>query len=127
MEEGDLGAVGGGAMKAGHTPAPEEVIQAFGHLTLFFFFFFWEGTCAVGLIPPPPRQGTPPPRDNNAPVSTTAGVVSAFFGTFCISLGDIQNVPTLWVLALFGIFYKFCFHVQTCRYPGGGGGYVYNF
>ena len=31
-------------------------------------------------------------------------------------------MPTLWVLALFGIFYEFCFHVQTCRHPGGGGG-----
>ena len=39
-----------------------------------------------------------------------------------ISLGDTQNMPTLWVLALFGIFYKFCFHVQTCRHLGGGGG-----
>ena len=28
-------------------------------------------------------------------------------------------MPTLWVLALFGIFYKFCFHVQTCRHMGG--------
>ena len=44
-----------------------------------------------------------------------------------ISLGDIHNMPTLWVLALFGIFYKFCFHVQTCRHLGGGGGYVYTF
>ena len=33
-----------------------------------------------------------------------------------ISLGDIQNMPTLWVLALFGNFYKFGFHVQTCRH-----------
>ena len=39
-----------------------------------------------------------------------------------IFLGDIQNMPTLWVLALFGIFYKFCFHVQTCCHLGGGGG-----
>ena len=39
-----------------------------------------------------------------------------------ISLGDIHNMPILWVLALFGIFYKFCFHVQTCRHMGGGGG-----
>ena len=37
------------------------------------------------------------------------------------SLGDIHNMPTWWVLALFGIFYKFCFHVQTCRHRGGGG------
>ena len=37
-----------------------------------------------------------------------------------ISLGDIHNMPTLWVLALFGIFYKFCFHVQTCCHLGGG-------
>ena len=29
-------------------------------------------------------------------------------------------MPTSWVLALFGIFYKFCFHVQTCRHLGGG-------
>ena len=31
-------------------------------------------------------------------------------------------MPTFWVLALFGIFYNFCFHVQTCRHLGGGGG-----
>ena len=37
-----------------------------------------------------------------------------------ISLGDIHNMPTFWVLALFGI-YSFCFHVQTCRHLGGGG------
>ena len=37
-----------------------------------------------------------------------------------ISLGDIQNLPTLWVLALFGNFYNFCFDVQTCRHLGGG-------
>ena len=37
-----------------------------------------------------------------------------------ISLGDIQNMPALWVLALFGISYKFCFHVQTYRHLGGG-------
>ena len=42
-----------------------------------------------------------------------------------ISLRDIQNMPTLWVLALFGIFYKFCFHVQTCRHLWGGGVCVY--
>ena len=30
-------------------------------------------------------------------------------------------MPTLWVLALFGIFYKFWFHVQTRRHLGGGG------
>ena len=30
-------------------------------------------------------------------------------------------MPTLWVLALFGIFYKFCFQVQTCHHLGGGG------
>ena len=41
-----------------------------------------------------------------------------------ISLGDIQNMPTFWVLALFGNFYNFCFHVQTCRHLGG---YVYTF
>ena len=29
-------------------------------------------------------------------------------------------MPTLWVLALFGIFHKFCFHVQTCRHVGEG-------
>ena len=40
----------------------------------------------------------------------------------CISLGDIHNMPTLWVLALFGNFYNFCFHVQTCCHPVGGGG-----
>ena len=39
-----------------------------------------------------------------------------------ISLGDIHNVPTLWVLALFGIFAKFCFRAQTCHHIGGGGG-----
>ena len=39
-----------------------------------------------------------------------------------ISLGDIHNMPTFWVLALFGNFYNFCFHVQTCRHLGGGGG-----
>ena len=39
-----------------------------------------------------------------------------------ISLGDIQNLPTFWVLALFGTFYNFCFRVQTCRHLGGGGG-----
>ena len=37
-----------------------------------------------------------------------------------ISLGDIQNLPTFWVLALFGTFYNFCFCVQTCRHLGGG-------
>ena len=37
----------------------------------------------------------------------------------CISLGDIHNMPTFWGLALFGIFYNFCFHVQTCRHRGG--------
>ena len=37
-----------------------------------------------------------------------------------ISLGDIQNLPTLWVLALFGSFCNFCFRVQTCRHLGGG-------
>ena len=31
-------------------------------------------------------------------------------------------MPTLWALAIFGIFYKFCFHVQTCRHLEGGGG-----
>ena len=39
-----------------------------------------------------------------------------------ISLGDIHNLPTFWVLALFGTFYNFCFRVQTCRHLGGGGG-----
>ena len=43
-----------------------------------------------------------------------------------ISLGDIHNMPTFWVLALFGNFYNFCFDVQTCRHLGGGG-YVYTF
>jgi hypothetical protein len=38
----------------------------------------------------------------------------------CISLGDIHNLPTFWVLALFGTFYNFCFCVQTCRHLGGG-------
>ena len=42
-----------------------------------------------------------------------------------ISLGDIHNLPTFWVLALFGTFYNFCFCVQTCRHLGGG--YVYTF
>ena len=37
-----------------------------------------------------------------------------------ISLGDIQNLPTFWVLALFGTFYNFRFCVQTCRHLGGG-------
>ena len=37
-----------------------------------------------------------------------------------ISLGDIQNLPTFWVFALFGTFYNFCFRVQTCRHLGGG-------
>ena len=46
---------------------------------------------------------------------------------FSISLGGIQNLPTLWVLALFGSFCNFCFRVQTCRHLGGGGGYVYAF
>ena len=41
------------------------------------------------------------------------------------SLGDIHNMPTFWVLALFGNFYNFCFHVQTCRHLGGGGVCVY--
>ena len=36
-----------------------------------------------------------------------------------ISLGDIQNLPTFWVLALFGTFYNFSFRVQTCRHLGG--------
>ena len=39
-----------------------------------------------------------------------------------ISLGDIHNLPTFWVLALCGNFYNFCFDVQTCRHLGGGGG-----
>ena len=39
-----------------------------------------------------------------------------------ISLGDIHNLPTLWVLALFGNFYNFCSDVQTCPHLGGGGG-----
>ena len=39
---------------------------------------------------------------------------------FGISLGDIHNVPTLWILALFEIFSKFCFHAQTCHRMGGG-------
>ena len=39
-----------------------------------------------------------------------------------ISLGDIHNLPTFWVLALFGTFYNFCFRVQTCCHLGGGGG-----
>ena len=30
-------------------------------------------------------------------------------------------MPTFWVLALFGNFSNFCFHVQTCRDLGGGG------
>ena len=38
----------------------------------------------------------------------------------CISLGDIHNLPTFWVLALFGSFCNFCFRVQTCRHRGGG-------
>ena len=38
-----------------------------------------------------------------------------------ISLGDIHNLPTLWVLALFGSFCNFCFRVQTCGHRGGGG------
>ena len=42
-----------------------------------------------------------------------------------ISLGDIHNLPTFWVLALLGTFYNFCFRVQTCRHLGGG--YVYTF
>ena len=42
-----------------------------------------------------------------------------------ISLGDIHNLPTLWVLALFGNFYNFCSDVQTCCHLGGG--YVYTF
>ena len=42
-------------------------------------------------------------------------------GYRCISLGDIHNLPTFWVLALFGTFYNFCFCVQTCRHLGGGG------
>ena len=42
--------------------------------------------------------------------------------TLRISLEDIHDMPTLWVLALFGIFYNFGFHVQTCRHLGGGGG-----
>ena len=37
-----------------------------------------------------------------------------------LSLGDIQNMPTFWVLALFGNVDNFCFHVQICRHPGGG-------
>ena len=37
-----------------------------------------------------------------------------------ISLGDIHNLPTFWVLALFGNFYNFCLDVQTCRHLGGG-------
>ena len=37
-----------------------------------------------------------------------------------MSLGDIHNLPTFWVSALFGTFYNFCFRVQTCRHLGGG-------
>ena len=43
------------------------------------------------------------------------------------SVGDIHHMPTFWVLALFGNFYKFCFHVQTCRHLGGGGGMCIRF
>ena len=46
-----------------------------------------------------------------------------FCAAITISLGDIQNLPTFWVLALFGTFYNFCFCVQTCRHLGGGGVY----
>ena len=42
-----------------------------------------------------------------------------------ISLGDIHNVQTLWVLALFRIFYKFCFNGQTCHHIGGGDVYTF--
>ena len=34
-----------------------------------------------------------------------------------ICLGDIQNMPTFWVLALFGNFYNFCFDVQIDEAP----------
>ena len=37
-----------------------------------------------------------------------------------ISLGDIHKLPTSCVLALFGIFYKFCFDMQTCHRIEGG-------
>ena len=39
-----------------------------------------------------------------------------------ISLSLVQNVPTLCVLPVLGIFYKFCTDVQTCNHVGGGGG-----
>ena len=48
------------------------------------------------------------------------GLAIAVIRDAAISLGDIQNLPTLWVLALFGSFCNFCFHVQTCRHLGGG-------
>ena len=51
---------------------------------------------------------------------------SMYLCMISISLGDIHNLPTLWVLALFGNFYNFCSDVQTCRHLGGGG-YVYTF
>ena len=78
----------------------------------------------VGLSspPPPPRDALegggvpPPPPMAPSPCSATVPLTpSAGFNG--ISLGDSQNMPTSWVLALFG---KFCFHVQTCRHGGGG-------
>ena len=38
----------------------------------------------------------------------------------CMSLGDTHNMPFFSVLARFGNFYNFCFHVQTCRHLDGG-------
>ena len=33
-----------------------------------------------------------------------------------ISLGDVHKLPTLCIAALFGVFNKFCFDVQTCHH-----------
>ena len=43
-----------------------------------------------------------------------------------ISLGDIQNTPTRWVLALFVGFLN-CWSVAPDLSFRGGGGYVYTF
>ena len=59
------------------------------------------------------------------PASSEASASKGWFGGpqggAYMSLGDIHNMPSFWVLALFCNFYTFCFHVQTCRNRGEGG------
>ena len=94
------------------------------HLVMYYFYFAWRKMPLNTLSALPfLRFG-----------AVFMCMISRHFSTctFCwmhrapaTSLGDIQNMPTFWVLAFFGNFYNFCFHVQTCRHLGGG--YVYTF